>query len=105
MGVTDCHVHINPLWEMLPKVRAIMGREGSATRAEKFLKDPPAFLEYLDGAGVERAVLVNYVSPEVIGYSEATNDFVLEYAAADPDRLVAVGGIQPTRPDAAQEVE
>ncbi len=105
MGVTDCHVHINPLWEMLPNVRAMMGANGPAAHADRYLRDPGAFLDYLDGAGVDRAVLVNYVSPEVIGYSERTNDFVLEYAATDPARLVAVGGVLPTRPDAAAEVE
>jgi uncharacterized protein len=104
MGVTDCHVHINPLWEMLPNARAIMGAEGSATRAEQYLRDPPAFLDYLDRAGIDRAVLVNYVSPEVIGYSERTNDFVLDYCATDPERLIAVGGVRPTRPDAADQV-
>ncbi len=105
MGVTDCHVHINPLWEMLPEVRAMMGSHGPAAEAEQYLRDPPRFLEYLDRSGVERAVLVNYVSPEVIGYSERSNDFVLEYCRADPDRLVAVGGVLPGRPAPGEEVE
>lgn len=104
MGITDCHVHINPLWEMRPEVRAAMGRGGPAAEVERFLRDPAAFLGYLDSAGVERAVLVNYVSPEVIGYSEKSNEFVLEYCAHDPDRLIAVGSVLPSHPDVAGEL-
>jgi hypothetical protein len=65
MGVTDCHVHINPLWEMRPDAVRMLGRTDE--RAAQFLKEPNEFLEYLSAADVERAVLVNYVAPEVLG--------------------------------------
>jgi uncharacterized protein len=102
MGVTDCHVHINPIWEMRPDAAALLGY--GATAATRFLKDPLAFLEYLDASGVERAALINYVAPEVIGYTEKANDFVSEYARANPERLLAVGGLRPDHPDPAREV-
>jgi uncharacterized protein len=104
VGVTDCHVHINPLWEMRPEVRAAMGRSGSVGEVERYLRDPAAFLEYLDRSGVERAVLVNYVSPKVIGYTEKSNDFVLEYCAHDPERLIAVGSVLPSHTDVEREL-
>ncbi|EQD68918.1 amidohydrolase 2, partial [mine drainage metagenome] len=63
-----------------------------------------AFLDYLDRAGVDRAALINYVAPEVIGYTEKANDFVGEYCRADPERLLAVGGLRPDHPDPAREV-
>jgi uncharacterized protein len=103
MGVTDCHVHINPLWEMRPDARAMIA-PGDA-RAERFLRDPRSFLDYLDRSGVERAVLVNYVAPEVIGYTEKANEYVSEYAAADPARLLAVGGIRPDHPAPGGDIE
>jgi len=105
MGVTDCHVHINPIWEMLPRVRAVVKGHPAAARYEEYVHSPRQFVEYLDRSGVERAVLVNYVSPEVIGYTEKANDFVSEYAAFAPERLVAVGSVLPTRPDPGAEVE
>jgi uncharacterized protein len=105
VGVTDCHVHINPLWEMRPEVRARMGKGGSAEELERYLRDPGAFLGYLDRAGVERAVLINYVSPEVVGYSEQSNDFVLEYCRTNPARLIAVGSVLPSHPEPGREVE
>jgi uncharacterized protein len=102
MGVTDCHVHINPLWEMRPAARALL--EGREQDLERIVGEPKGLLAHLDEAGVERAVLVNYVAPEVIGYTEAANDFVSQYVRADPERLIAVGGIRPDRKDAEREV-
>ncbi len=104
MGVTDCHVHVNPLWEMRPEARALMASHPAlAPGFERLLREPRAFLDLLDRAGVERAVLVNYVAPEVIGYTERANDFVRDYAREDPERLVAVGSVLPTRKDAGAE--
>ncbi|HXW67509.1 MAG TPA: amidohydrolase family protein [Thermoplasmata archaeon] len=102
MGVTDCHVHVNPLWEMRADAVRLLAHSDEAT--QRLLREPSAFLEYLDRSGVERAVLVNYVAPEVIGYTEKTNDFVAEYCRADPGRLIAVGGIRPDHPDPEREI-
>lgn len=104
MGVTDCHVHINPLWEMRPEARALLAAHPAAMGFEALLHDPAAFLRVLDGAGLERAVLVNYVAPEVIGYTERANEFVRDFVLEDPDRLIAVGSVLPTRPHAGTEV-
>ena len=103
MGVTDCHVHINPLWEMRPDAVRILAHHDR--RIERMLQEPERFLAYLDRCGVERAVLVNYVAEEVIGYTEKANDFVSEYASANPERLIAVGGIRPDRRAPAAEVD
>jgi uncharacterized protein len=102
MGVTDCHVHINPLWQMRPDAARLLGYADPAHL--RFLREPAAFLEYLDASGVERAALINYVAPEVIGYTEEANDFVSEYARADPERLIAVGGLRPDHPTPGAEV-
>jgi uncharacterized protein len=104
MGVTDCHIHVNPLWEMRPAARALIDTHPDAAGFESFLNDPQAFLQLLDGAGLERAVLVNYVAPEVIGYTEKANDFVRDFVTADPDRLIAVGSVLPTRPNPGAEI-
>ncbi len=105
MGVTDCHVHINPAWEMLPRARALIQPSESQRELEEFLTHPDRFLEYLDRSGVDRAVLVNYISPEVIGYTERTNEFVSEYAKADLSRLIAIGSVLPSHPHPAAEVD
>ena len=102
MGVTDCHVHISPIEEMRPESRALLARLDPALI--ETLADPARFLELLDAAGVERAVLINYVSPEVIGYTEKANEFSGRYARADPKRLIAVGGIRPDHPNPRGEL-
>ncbi|MCI4323672.1 MAG: amidohydrolase family protein [Thermoplasmata archaeon] len=104
MGITDCHVHINPLWEMRPEVRAKMHTGGPAAEIDRFLKEPKAFLEYLDRCSVERAVLVNYVSPDVIGYTERTNPFVLDFCRSNPERLIPVGSVLPTHKEPGLEL-
>lgn len=104
MGVTDCHIHVNPLWEMRPEARALIDTHPDARTFESFLNNPKAFLKLLDAAGLERAVLVNYVAPQIIGYTEKANEFVRDFVKADPDRLIAVGSVLPTRPKAGAEV-
>jgi hypothetical protein len=105
MRVTDCHVHINPVWEMLPRARALLGTRGPGVDVEGYARSPQRFLEYLDAAGIDRAVLVNYVAPEIVGYTESANDFVAEYARTDPRRLIAVGSVLPSHPDPGRAVE
>ena len=105
MGVTDCHVHINPVWELKPEARALFGNAAPEEERIAVQGDPRRFLGYLDRCGVERAVLVNYVSPDIVGYTEKANDFVAKYAAEDPERLIAVGGVLPTRPEPGRELE
>ncbi len=104
MGVTDCHVHINPIWEMRPEARALLGHDAAGAALEEYVKDPSKFLGYLDRSGVDRAVLVNYVSPQIVGYTEQANEFVSQYAAHDPDRLIAIGSVLPSHATPGEEV-
>jgi predicted TIM-barrel fold metal-dependent hydrolase len=59
------------------------------------MDDPRALLQVMDRAGVWRAGLVNYPSPDVMGFTDATNDFAAQYAQAAPDRLLPYGGVHP----------
>jgi uncharacterized protein len=61
----------------------------------EFCRSPKAFLEYLDKVGVQRAVLINYVAPEVIGFSFAVNQFVADYTKHNPERLIPCGSLHP----------
>src|ERR1019366_7835790 len=36
---------------------------------------------------IDRAVLINYVAPEVIGFTPAVNEFIANYVKEDPERL------------------
>src|SRR5438128_5877317 len=59
------------------------------------MDDPPTLLEAMDRAGVWRVGLVNYPSPDVMGFTDATNTFAANYARANPERLLPYGGVHP----------
>lgn len=61
----------------------------------EFSHSPRAFLKYLDAAGIDRAVLINYVAPEVIGFTSGVNQFVADYVKEDSRRLISCGGLHP----------
>jgi hypothetical protein len=46
---------------------------------EEYCKSPKAFLKYLDAAGVDRAALINYLAPDVIGFTSEVNQFIADY--------------------------
>src|SRR5260370_13901369 len=72
---------------------------------ERYCADPKAFLAFLDTLAVERAGLINYVAPKIIGFTPEVNDWSAKYCSAAPDRLIAFGGVLPgTGPDPGAEV-
>jgi predicted TIM-barrel fold metal-dependent hydrolase len=70
-------------------------RGAERDRLIQVMDDPQALLEVMDQAGVWRAGLVNYPSPDVMGFSDAANQFAAHYAAANPERLLPYGGVHP----------
>ncbi len=94
--VTDAHVHVQPWRQFKPGAleRMTAGR-GDLDRIHRLFDDPAAFLGFLDEQGIDRAVLVNYVSPDVMGFTDEVNDFVGNFCRGHEDRLVAVGGVHP----------
>ena len=105
--ITDCHIHIQPM-EML-KAEAfelIKSKAADFDRVIEFCRSPKAFLKYLDASGVGRAVLINYVAPEVIGLSAEVNQWVADYVRTDPRRLLSCGGLHPRHsPNVMADVE
>lgn len=61
----------------------------------EFCNSPRAFLGHLDRCGVDRAVLINYVAPEVIGFTSEINDWIARYVQTDPKRLIPCGSVDP----------
>ena len=105
MRVFDCHIHVQPWEQLKPEALAIMasGRRDLA-RIQRALADPGALLSLMDEEGVERAALINYPAPDVMGFTNRANDWVAAFVSGHEDRLVAVGSVHPrlTR-DAAGE--
>ncbi|MDH3199162.1 MAG: amidohydrolase family protein [Candidatus Krumholzibacteria bacterium] len=95
--VTDVHVHIQPWRDMKPPVQEAMrrGKEAHWDFLLAMMDDPAVLLEIMDRSGIWRVGLVNYVSPDVMGFTDSTNDFAARYAQAEPERLLPYGGVHP----------
>jgi predicted TIM-barrel fold metal-dependent hydrolase len=94
--ITDCHVHIQPMELFKPEALALMKKSRKDfDQVAEYCRSPKAFLGYLDRIGVERAVLINYVAPEVIGFTPAVNEFVARYVKESPKRLIPCGSLHP----------
>ncbi|PYQ46577.1 MAG: amidohydrolase [Acidobacteria bacterium] len=106
MPVTDAHIHVQPWWELKPAVLDVIRRgRTDLDEIEKINRSPAHLLRRLDADGIERAVLVNYPSPDLMGFTTRVNEYVAEYCRAAPDRLIAMGGVHPRfTDDAAAEV-
>ncbi|HEU4402251.1 MAG TPA: amidohydrolase family protein [Candidatus Polarisedimenticolia bacterium] len=94
--VVDAHLHVQPWRQLRPEAlqRMAAGRV-DLDRIRHLCEDPEALLRFLDQEGVDRAVLVNYVSPEIIGFTDEVNEFVGRFCRGHEDRLVACGGVHP----------
>jgi uncharacterized protein len=107
MRVFDCHVHVQPWEQFNPAALAVMaGTRPDLAQVRRAVSDPEELLRLMDEEGVERAALINYVSPDIMGFNATVNDWVTSFSRGHTDRLVAVGSVHPrfTR-DAASDTE
>lgn len=83
-------------WEMLKEgVLPVMVRGRSDTDELLALqKDPAAFERHFEAEGVDAAVCVNYVSPDVMGFPPRVNDWVASYCKGRA-RLIPMGSVHP----------
>lgn len=94
-GVSDLHIHIQPWRQLKPSVLEVMRKGQDWERVSAIMDDPKLLLEVLDTADIWRAGLINYPSPDLMGFTDETNTFVADYVQAAPDRLLAYGGVHP----------
>jgi predicted TIM-barrel fold metal-dependent hydrolase len=94
--VIDIHAHVAP-WEMLtPAAAAAMkATHSNLVLLHELSTQPDKLVAYMDAHNVEWLGLINYISPQVIGYTEATNDFSARFAAHYPHRFIPFGGVDP----------
>ena len=76
-------------------MQAMKAKRKNFDQIEEFCRSPKAFLKHLDSAGVDRAVLINYVAPEVIGYTREVNTYSATYARDNSARLLSCGSVHP----------
>lgn len=94
MRVFDVHIHVQP-WEMVkPEVLAMID-DPSHANAKDVLASPENLLRFLDEHGIERTCCINYVSPDVMGFTREVNDWIAHFTRAHRDRLIPVGSVNP----------
>lgn len=96
MHITDCHIHIQP-YEMFKAgaIDVMRKARGRFDDIMEYSRSPKALLKYLDSIGVERAMLINYVAPEVMGLTGEVNEWVVNYCRENPSRLLSCGSVHP----------
>jgi predicted TIM-barrel fold metal-dependent hydrolase len=97
LRVTDVHVHIQPWRQLKPGPRSTMalGKEEHFEFLLALMDDPKMLLRLMDEQRIARVGMVNYPSPDLMGFDDSTNEFAARYAQAAPDRLLPYGGVHP----------
>jgi uncharacterized protein len=90
----DAHVHVQP-WKMMKPdiVKRMRQSRKDLDIIQKVMESPTEFLKHMDHEGVEKAALINYVSPDIMGFTNEVNEFVSEFCSKNPDRLISFGSI------------
>jgi uncharacterized protein len=63
--------------------------------AAGILSSPESVVQFLDDNGIERACCINYVAPEVMGFTREVNDWVANFTRHHRRRLLPVGSVHP----------
>jgi predicted TIM-barrel fold metal-dependent hydrolase len=104
--VIDAHIHIQPFHMMKPDVQATFWQKKDRATFEAFAADPAKLLRQMDADHVERVGLINYVSPDIMGFTAEVNEWMVKYASAEPSRLIPFGSVHPMfTADAAGETD
>ncbi len=94
--IIDAHTHIMPWDQIKPENLAAFRRtHKNYAQIVDVTSHPDKLVRYMDRLNVEKLVLINYPSPEVIGFTAAANDFSANFARTHPDRFIPFGGVHP----------
>jgi predicted TIM-barrel fold metal-dependent hydrolase len=94
MNIFDVHIHIQP-WQMVNADALAMIDDPSHAGAKTILESPENVLRFLDDEGIDRACCINYVSPDVMGFTREVNDWIAGFTRDHRDRLLPVGSVNP----------
>jgi predicted TIM-barrel fold metal-dependent hydrolase len=104
MRVFDIHLHVQP-WTMIRPDAMAMIDDPSHRDAKEILSNAENVLRFLDANDVERACCINYVAPDVMGFTAEVNDWIASFTRDHRDRLLPVGSVHPRHtPDVRSEI-
>lgn len=93
----DCHLHILPLEMVKPGIRDVILSSKNIDQRQyaRVCRDPSELVKMLDDADVERAGIMSYQSPRVVGVGNELVEFIAKYTRQHRDRLVQIGSANP----------
>lgn len=93
--IIDAHVHITDFSHLTDNARRFLeSNPHFSQRIATYTSSPDSLLRIMDEVGIERLVMVNYVS-KLIGFPEKVNDWAASFARGHKDRLIPIGSIEP----------
>jgi predicted TIM-barrel fold metal-dependent hydrolase len=94
LWINDVHVHVNPFSKLKkPAFDFFSTNPDFRENWQKIERYPNYFLQRMDEDRIRRAVLINYVAEEVMGYDLTTNKFVYNYCKEHRDRMLPFAGV------------
>ncbi len=107
--IFDVHVHIQPYEQVRKEVVHAFFRHHTKDiqqMLERLSHSPDALLEIMEKENVQKVALINYHAPDIIGFEESVNEYVLKYTEKYRDRMIPVVSVNPRfRPRAARILE
>ncbi|HYS53496.1 MAG TPA: amidohydrolase family protein [Thermoanaerobaculia bacterium] len=94
MRVFDVHLHVQP-WSMIRPDAMTMIDDPSHAGAKEILASADNLIRFLDANGVDRVCCINYVAPEVMGFTREVNEWIADFTRGHRDRLLPVGSVHP----------
>lgn len=97
MNVIDAHVHVQP-WKMIQPeaLRMMQGKRPDLARIDRMMYEPDEFVKYLDEERIEKVVAINYVSPDIMGFTDEAIPYAADFAKRAKGRVAAIGSVHPT---------
>lgn len=96
LRITDVHIHIQPWRELKPAVyKTMLHGKKDVDQLMAVMYEPDLLLQIMDADGIDRVGMVNYPSPDLMGFTDATNEHSAKYAQREPRRLLPYGGVHP----------
>lgn len=94
--IIDIHIHIQPWWQLKPAIleRMRLGKD-NFDALMVLMKEPSRLLDLMDRSNIAKVGLINYVSPDLMGFDASSNDFSAAYQRHAPDRFIAFGSVHP----------
>jgi predicted TIM-barrel fold metal-dependent hydrolase len=106
--VIDAHAHIMPMRLIKPGPLAVW-RQTYGDRIDEIraiLESPKLLLEHMDRDGIQKVVCINYLAPDLFGFTDEVHDYVVNLCRHAPDRLLPCGAVDPLHStDLARDTE